>query len=374
MPKISFHKVIALTVLAASAAWIATGQFSTVGSATPEEVAAPQAQSEKAKPLRTVAVATPPRIAHARAIRVSGQTEADRRAEIATRASGVIAELAVSRGDSVQAGDLLLRLDAEEKAAAVDMARQLLAQRQAEADAAERLAKSGNAPKLQLDSARSAVASARSQLEAATAELARNEVRAPFDGLIDRVLVEQGSSLAQGAHVATILSLDPIVMTGEVSEHDLEHLQPGADADIQLANGMNVQGTLRYISREASRQTRTFEIEVAVPNPRKTIPSGMTAEITLHSQAVEAVMLPRSVVTLGETGELGIRLVDERDQVSFQPIDLVDDTPAGLVLGSVPPDARVIVSGQDLVADGDIVNTVAADPDRMAGELASGTR
>jgi multidrug efflux system membrane fusion protein len=86
-------------------------------------------------------------------------------------------------------------------------------------------------------------------------------------------------------------------------------------------------------------------------------------------------MLPRSVVTLSGRGDLGIRILRPDDTVGFVPIDLIDDTPRGLVLGSVPEDARVIVAGQDLVSEGEKVRAVEADADmirRMIGEAAGG--
>ena len=90
-----------------------------------------------------------------------------------------------------------------------------------------------------------------------------------------------------------------------------------------------MKGTLRYISRDASSATRTFRIEVAIPNEDKALPAGMTAEITLLAEPTDAVMLPRSVVTLSADGDLGIRAVDKDNKVVFFPIDLVDDTPNG---------------------------------------------
>jgi membrane fusion protein, multidrug efflux system len=373
MPKFRLHKIAALVVLAGFAAWVATGKFSSVGSASAEAEAKP-AQAEQPKPpVRTVAVIQPPHVMHARAIRMSGQTEADKRAVLAARVAGVIAELPVKEGERVRAGDLILRLDAEEKIAAVEMARQLLVQREAEAAAAERLHKSGNMAKLQLDNARSGLAAAKSQLKAATALLARDEVRAPFDGIVDRVNVELGSSVQQGGEVAIILNLDPVLGVGEVSERDLGHLKIGDDADIRLVNGETVKGKVRYISRDASPQTRTFRVEVAIPNGDGGVPAGMTAEITLRAAPVDAVVLPRSVVTLSGNGDLGIRTVDKDDKVAFHTIDLVDDTPDGLVLGGLPQGARIIVAGQDLVTEGDAVNAVEADAEtlkRLAGDVA----
>jgi len=376
MARFRFHKLAALVVLAGFAAWTATGEFSSVGSAATDAAQKPEA-AQPSVPLRTVAVVTPPRVNHARAIRVSGQTEADKRAVLATRQAGVIATLDVKQGDHVKTGDLILRLDAEEKTAAVEMATQVLVQREAEAKAMERLVKTGSMAKLQADNARSALATARSMLEAAQAELARNEVKAPFDGLVDRVGVELGSAVMQGAEVATIINLDPILAKGEVSERDLRYISIGDEAEVMLVNGEQVTGKVRYISRDASIQTRTFRIEIAIPNPDLSIPAGMTSEITLRAEPADAVILPRSVVTLSAEGDIGIRAADRDSKVVFFPIDLVDDTTNGLVLAGIPADARVIVAGQDLVTEGDKVNAVEADKatiDKLVGEVTSGTQ
>ncbi|WP_295811889.1 efflux RND transporter periplasmic adaptor subunit [uncultured Nitratireductor sp.] len=374
MPKIRLHKLAAIAVLVATTAWIATGEFSSVGSASEEAQTVAQRPENKQAEAQTVTVATPPRIDHSRTIHVSGKTAADKRSALALRAGGVVAELPVSKGDRVEAGDLVLRLETEGKEAAVETARQVLAQRQAESEAADRLAKSGNLARLQLDSARSALATARSQLEAAEADLARVTVRAPFKGIIDKVDVELGSSAMQAQEVATLIKLDPVVAVGEVSEHDLGAVDTGDEAEVRLVNGSTVKGKVRFVSREASEQTRTFRVEVAIPNPEGNIPAGMTAEISIHAEPVEAVALPRSVVTLNEDGELGVRAVNGDSEVVFFPIDLVDDTPRALFLAGIPADARVIVSGQDLVTEGDAVKAEMADQkliQELAGVLAS---
>jgi multidrug efflux system membrane fusion protein len=372
MPKVGLNKLAALVVLAGFAAWIATGKFSSVGSAADESAGKPAETEQPKVTLRTVAVVTPPRVEHARAIRISGHTEAEKRATLAIRVMGVIKELPVREGDHVNKGDLVMRLDAEDKKAAVEMAEILITQRQAEADAAERLVKGGNMPKLQADQARSLLSAAKAQLKTAQAELARNEIYAPFNGVIDRVPVERGSAIMAGGEVATLINLDPLLAIGEVGERDLQYLKLGSAADIHLVNDQTVKGTLRYISRDATSATRTFRVEVAIPNEDKTLPAGMTAEITLWSAPVDAVILPRSVVTLSASGDLGIRAVGKDDKVTFHPIDLIDDTTKGLVLGGIPADARIIVAGQDLVTEGDTVQAVEADPElvkKLVGEV-----
>lgn len=374
MSRFRFHKVVAVAVLVATGAWMLTGEFSSVGSAAPDEADRVVTEARTERPPRLVAVVDAPRIVHARTIRVSGRTEANQRAVLAARVAGIVEKMPVRQGETVEAGDLVMRLDTEGKEAAVETARQLLAQRETEFAATERLVESGNLPRLQLDNSRSALASARSQLEASEAEVGRLEVRAPFPGIVDRVRPEIGTSVSQGAEIATLISLDPIIAVGEISERDVGFVQRGQPASVRLVDGRSIDGEIRFVSREASPQTRTFRVEVAIPNPDAEIPSGMTAEITLKAQPVESVMLPRSVITLSAAGDLGIRGVDSSETVVFHAIDLVDDTPYGLYLAGIPANVRIIVAGQELVTEGERVNAVPADEDtirRLVGEFRS---
>ncbi len=377
MAKFRIHKIVAIVVLALSAAWVLTGEFSSVNSAADsgDETSAQPVETSTAVAgspvLRTVGVIEPYFIDHSRAVRISGLTEADKRATLATRAAGVIETLPFEQGDSVAEGDVILSLEVEEETAMIDTARAKLDQRKKEYEATELLVKKGTLPKLRADEALSALTSARSQLHQAEAVHGRLQVRAPFPGVIDRLMVEKGSSVQSGAQVAVLLKLDPVIARGEVSESDLHNIKLGNVADIRLVNGRKVQGTITYISRDASPQTRTFPVEIAVSNADLSIPAGMTAEITLRAETVRAVVLPRSVVTLSDNGDLGVRILNSDDTAAFVPIDLIDDMPRGLVLGGVPADARIIVAGQDLVVEGEKVNPVEADNEvvqRLIGE------
>jgi membrane fusion protein, multidrug efflux system len=228
-----------------------------------------------------------------------------------------------------------MRLETEGKESAVETARQLLAQRETEFAATERLVNSGNLPRLQLDNSRSALASARSQLEAAEAELARIEVRAPFSGVIDRVRTEIGSSVSQGSEIATLLSLDPIVAVGEVSERDVGYVRPGQPASSGWSTAARSMAR-SALSAATPPPDEHFPGRGGHPQSRRQIPAGMTAEITLSAEPVQSVMLPRSVITLSADGDLGMRGVDSPETVVFYPIDLVDDTPRASIWPAFP--------------------------------------
>lgn len=364
--KVRLHRVAAILVLVCATAWVVTGKFSAVGSETAQAAQpAPQADrpaagaGAEAGDLRTVAVETPVFKDHRRAIRMSGNTAPDKQTVMAARTAGVIEALNVVKGQHVPRGAVILQIEGPDLKANVETAQALLDQRIQELQVAEKLFKTGNKSELALIGARSAKAAAESQLSQARAAADRLTLRAPFAGVIDAVPVQLGEWVPTGAPAATLLALDPILVKAEVSEAEVGFIVTGGRADVRLVDGRTLQGKVSFISKEASPQTRTFPIEVSLPNPDGAIPAGMTAEVTLYAPPVKSVTVPRSVITLAEDGTLGLRVVDAQNVAHFAPVRLIDDTPAGLILTGVPDDMRIIVSGQDFVKDGQKVQPVA---------------
>ena len=361
MPK--FHRIAAFCVMVAAGAWIATGEFSSVGSAQTAEGKESPTTAEPAaetKPLvRTVSAVEPVFIDHARAIRLSGITEADKRVDLAARADGVIASLSLAKGGAVEAGAVVMVLEGPEAVAQEEIARIALEQKERDLEVAEKLFQGGSTSESNLTNARSARDAAHAELNRAQAAADRLRLKAPFAGIVDQVSVELGEWVQTGTPVATILSLDPILVKAEVSEVDLGAVSVGSTAKVRLVNGTEMDGTVRLVAREASAQTRTFPVEIALPNPRMTLPSGMTAEVSLYAQPVRAVVVPRSIITLSDKGELGLRVVGADNVAQFAAVQIIDDTPEGLVVTGVPEAVRIITAGQDLVQNGEKVDVVA---------------
>lgn len=358
MPK--FHRIAAFCVMLGAVAWIATGEFSAVGSAQTETGKEPPATGttavEPAPLVRTVAAVEPVFIDHARAIRLSGITEADKRVELAARAEGVIASLALSKGGMVEAGSVVMVLEGPETVAQEEIAQIALAQKEHDLEVAQRLFKAGSTSESNLTNARSARDAAQAELNRAKAAADRLRLKAPFAGIVDSVAVELGEWVQTGTPVATILSLDPILVKAEVSEVDLSSVAIGSTAKVRLVNGTEMEGTVRLVAHEASAQTRTFPVEIALPNPDLTLPSGMTAEVSLLAKPTRAVVVPRSIITLAEDGQLGLRVVGPDNIARFAAVRIIDDMPEGLVVTGVPEGVRIITAGQDLVSNGEKVD------------------
>lgn len=350
------HRVTAIVVLIVATVWVATGKFSAVGSEErkPEDAAA-AAPAEPAAALRTVAAVAPIFTDYAREIRLSGVTEADKSAVLAARSSGIVAKLGAEQGMDVPADTLILQLEGEDVIAGVETAKAALDQAKEKLAIGEALFKKGSLAEFELTSRRAAASAAEGAVSSAQAALDRLQLKAPFAGTVDSVSVELGESVQAGTPIATLLSLDPIVVKAEVSERDVGFVSNGSRAMVRLVNGVEMEGIIRHVAMQASQTTRTFAVEVALPNADRKIPSGMTAEVRLYADKQQAVFVPRSIITISETGDLGLRVVGEDKIAGFAKVGILDDTEQGLVVTGVPKDKLVIVAGQDLVNDGDTV-------------------
>lgn len=364
------HRVLAVIVLIAAAVWVATGEFAAVGS---EDAGAAMAQETAESPpiaatapLRTVLAMTPVFIDHAREIRIAGATEADKITVLAARSDGIVEELGVVQGDDIAANALVLRLEGADVTAMVQTAEASLLQATEQLEVGENLFARGSLPELELTSRRSSKAAAEAALSQAMAGADRLLLNAPFAGIVDSVAVEMGEWVQAGAPIATILSLDPIVVKAEVSERDVAFVSVGSAAIVRLVNGLELAGQVQHVANQASAVTRTFVIEVVLPNPDRAIPSGMTAEVSLFADPQTAVVVPRSVITLSEAGLVGLRVVGPDNIAQFVPVTLIDDTGDGMIVTGVPEGVQIITAGQDLVRDGDAVIISTLDPAALA--------
>ncbi|MGR3466550.1 MAG: efflux RND transporter periplasmic adaptor subunit, partial [Shimia sp.] len=196
------------------------------------------------------------------------------------------------------------------------------------------------------------IESAAAAVAAAEREIERLDITAPFGGLLESDTAELGTLLQPGALCATIIQLDPIKLVGFVPEVSVDRIELGALAGARLITGREVQGRVTFLSRSADELTRTFRVEVSVPNPDLAIRDGQTIDIVIAAEGTEAHMLPGSALTLDNDGSLGVRVVAEGDTALFKPVTLIRDTVEGVLVSGLDATERVIVVGQEFVTDG----------------------
>jgi multidrug efflux system membrane fusion protein len=169
-------------------------------------------------------------------------------------------------------------------------------------------------------------------------------------------LASVGSMLGAGAPCATIVQLDPMLFVGNVPEVRIGLAKLGLPASIKTVTGDTVDGKVSYIASTADPATRSFVIEIEIPNADGKVRDGVTAEATVNVGTAPAHLLPQSVLTLDDEGIVGVRAVED-SKVAFYPITILQDTREGVWVTGLPPKVDVITVGQESVQAG---QTVAA--------------
>ncbi len=354
-----------------------------------------ETQDEPTEPKRVVSVVAVKSTAQEvnSAVLLRGQTQATRRVDVRAETSGLVVTEPLRKGATVEAGQLMCEIapgtrqtllaEAEarvpEAAARIPEAegrlaesRSRLEEAQINDNAAQQLSKDGFATTTRVagtmaavSSAEAAVESARAGLQAARAgvrsaeasvatarkEIERLVVKAPFGGLLDTDTAELGALLQPGGLCATIIQLDPIKLVGFVPESDVGKIALGATAGARLIGGKEVQGEVTFLAASSDPETRTFQVEMKVPNPNLDIRDGQTAEIVISSEGTAAHLLPASALTLDNDGALGVRLAKD-GKAAFAPVSILRDTVDGVWVDGLENEVDVIVVGQEYVIDG----------------------
>jgi len=298
---------------------------------------------------------------------INGKTAPARAVELRAETSGRVIELGARRGAAVRAGELLVRLDPRERRAMVEQARAALEMREIEHAAAQRLGAKGFQAETKVAEAAANLEAAQATLERARLELDHTEIRAPFDGVLEERPVEIGDFVDLGDAVATVIEQDPFVVVGEAAETEIGQLRVGMPGAARLITGSAVEGHLRYVGSRADAATRTFTVELEVPNPEGRFIAGASAELRVRLDEVDAHRLSPALLTLNDEGELGIKAVDQEDVVVFHPAQVVRAQADAVWLVGLPARLRVITVGQGFVRAGERVRPV---PEEALGDSA----
>lgn len=289
-----------------------------------------------------------------------GQTKARASVTASAETTGTVASVAVTKGQAVKSGDLLCTLDQGTRQAAVAQAQANLAQAQQAYDSNVALVKKGIAATNTTAALEAALKAAQAGVEQATAELDRTVIKAKSDGIVQDPLANVGSMLAAGQACATIVQMDPMLFSGNVPEKYIDLAKVGLAATLKTVTGAEAEGKVTYIASVADPATRSFPVEIELPNSDGKLLAGVSATATVTIGTAPAQLLPQSVLTLDDEGTLGVRAV-ENGKVAFYPVTIVNDTREGVWVTGLPLSLDVITVGQDFVQAGQTVDAKKAD-------------
>ena len=348
--------VIAAVLAVAAVGYIASGQLGHSDNAP--VVQKPPANLEPSSNIASVRVRAQTAVPYRVDVVLRGSTEAVRKVNVKAEAYGRVIELNSKKGASVKTGDVIVRLAPEERPALLEEARALYEQRQIEYDAARKLSKKGFRAETQLAASRADLQAAGAAVKRAKVALENIVIRAPFDGFVDDRMVEIGDFIDKGDPITKVVDLDPILVVTQINERSIKQLSVGDPGYARLITGDEIEGKIRFISSVADPQTRTFRVEIEVPNQDRKIRDGISADVRLPLEELNAHLVSPAILSLTDEGEVGVKIVTSENLVKFIPATIVANGASGVWLTGLPEAITLITVGQEFVTDGQKITPI----------------
>jgi RND family efflux transporter MFP subunit len=296
-----------------------------------------------------VTVAQPVQRAVTDYLELIGNTEATHTVQLVARVAGYLEKIFFRDGQPVKKGDLLFLIQQDTYRAQLQQAEGQIQLQKTQMDYAEtELARYSNLLsqkaasqvdvdnyRNQRDSARANLLTAEASRDLAKLNLAYTEIRAPFDGRIDRRLVDPGNLVGSGQNtiLAQLNQIDPIYVYFTISDLDLArlmgstHWNPGqietekwpVSVGLAAETGHPHQGHLDFASISLTSTTGTLLMRGIFPNPGGKILPGLYARVQVPLERKERFLVPDVAIGSDQQGTY-VLIVDERNVVERRSI------------------------------------------------------
>jgi membrane fusion protein, multidrug efflux system len=316
------------------------------------------------------------------------QIHASRHIELRALERGYLQEVKVQEGQAVKRGQLLFkilpvvykaRLHADE--AELDRAEITLRN-------TEMLASKEIVSDQELALAKAERARARARVELASAELTFTEIRAPFDGIVDRQYKQQGSLLEEGEMLTTVSDNSLMWVYFNVPEADYLDFQalpnaidpdhphtlklPGARLGLQLANGGFFEHAAQdsiTIESDFDSETGNIPFRADFPNPQRLLRHGQTGTLWVHRPLKGAVVIPQRA-TFEILDKRYVYVIDEKGVAHQRVIKIANELDDIFVVESgLTLDEKIVVEGVRQIQDGQHVEAQFKKPETVLSNM-----
>jgi len=303
-----------------------------------------------------------------------GTTEPRYEAAVAADEEGRVEALAARRGERVEQGEQLVRLRTRplelQLQEALARRREIdarIAQAKADAERARKLFAQKFISEQELQALTTEVQTLRRQQEQAGAEirlvrdrLSNMAVRAPFSGQVMEENTEIGQWLNTGDPVVVLADLSVVHVMTPVPEQQLGGIKMGDEVGVRFdaLPGREFPGEVTAIIPQADPATRTFPVQVSVPNPQGRILAGMLARVTFSGNPRRALLIPKDALIPQPGGGGQVAKVADGRAVIF-PVQVEGAYGSRYAVtpleGELAPGDRVVIRGNERLRPGQAV-------------------
>lgn len=295
--------------------------------------------------------------------------------ELRAKVSGYLDRIYVDEGETVKKGQLLFSVSGAEYREQLSEARARLKSAIADSRSSEvdlqnvkRLVEKKIVSQTELDVAQSKydacvarIEEAKAHQSAASLRLAYADLRAPFDGVINRIPNKIGSLISEGDLLTTVSDNKEIFAYFNVSEKEyLDHVLSDTDdrkdhVELILANGKlySEGGVIETVEGRIDRNTGNIAFRARFGNPKGIIKHGSSGKILLSKSLPNAMLIPQKS-TFEIQDNLYVYTVDDQDIVHQQKISTSLRLPHLFVVSQgLSPEDRILYEGLQKVKEGD---------------------
>ena len=225
--------------------------------------------------------------------------------DVTTEVTGLVRSLHFKSGDQVQAGQVLVELNADAEIAqqhaleaAADLSATVLARDKEQYDAQA-------ISKAQLDADAADLKNKRAQAASQAALAAKKVLRAPFAGRLGITTVNPGQYLNTGDKVVTLQAVDPIYVDFKLPQQQLAMIALGQSVNLTIDAfpGVKFVGKINAIDPRVDSGTRNFQAEATVPNPQQKLLPGMFVRVAVIAGELKHYLtLPQTAITYNPYG------------------------------------------------------------------------
>lgn len=299
-------------------------------------------------------------------IEVQGSVETDENIIIYPEYSGVLEKIYVEEGEQVSKGQILAKIDEGGLSSQLAELKTRAALAKTTFERRKNLWDQEIGSEMQFLQAKSNYEAMQSSVEQLQSQLAKTVVRAPFSGVIDQVISDEGQVVSPGANqLFRLIDLNEMYVTADVPENYLGSIQKGTKVLVELNSiGKEFESEIKEISSYINPNNRSFEIKVAVPNNDGLVKPNLVASLKLNDYtAKNTLLVPQNTVRENAVGEEIVYVVEENtDSLGIARKVLVETGKnyQGKVeiTSGLKPGQLLIVKGARTVRDGEKVSIV----------------
>jgi RND family efflux transporter MFP subunit len=293
-----------------------------------------------------------------------GEVEARNYAMISPEMNGRIEKFYVEEGSRVRKGQLLVSLNTDAIDNQIQGVKSSLELATKTFNKLDTLWKQNIGSEIDFLSAKNNKESLESQLESLEAQKRMSQIRAPFDGIVDKKFSKEGEIASPGMPVIEFVNLSKLNITADISEAFLGKIKKGqvVELSFDVLPGYKVKAPISRVSKVITSSSRTFEIEVEIDNPGEKIKPNLVSTIKINDfSSDKAIIVPSLAIRKDITGNY-VYVVNHKNNQSvvgkkYVTTDLSYEENT-LVTKGLERGDQVVVKGYHLVSAGVPVKVV----------------